>query len=572
MFLSRHVSRSAYKCVKIVTSSPCLIARSGERFDTAKIQRNGISTRSFHTTTSQYQKDYYKVLGVDRKATASEIKKAYYQLAKKHHPDVAKDKDSSDKFKEISEAYEVLGDETKRSEYDSFGSGSRNPFAGGAGAGNPFGGTSYSYNYQTKVRYRDFRYQPKSNNKKRNHSARKRANTKQRRAAFETFKRRKLKEWQRDWYRHKNSKKRKNDFWVNPEDLFRQAFGGNFDFESIFGSDPGGQSKQSQNQTRTRYQMNITFLESCNGTTRNVSLSYPVTCSRCQGRKGEPGSGLRNCHRCHGTGNVVSQVGWYHVQQECPTCNGQGQIITQKCRSCHGKGTSTVSEDAKISIPSGITDGTTVRYRTKGGTDIGIAVQVEQSPLFTRKDLDVYSTVDVDMVTAILGGTKTVTGISGRIEVKIPPNTQPGGSLRLIGKGISDKITYRGIGNHILRVNVTLPKNLTTQQKMLLRAFEGKLENPNELIESLGGTPRKPFQKDSQPPPKETVSAKEEPYEASQQDDSKSEESEAAKMTRAVTRTVVALWGFIVCIFAYEYLIEPSLSRRESNKHPEQTP
>ncbi|KAL5268271.1 hypothetical protein ACHWQZ_G002216 [Mnemiopsis leidyi] len=523
MFLSRHVSRSAYKCVKIVTSSPCLIARSGERFDTAKIQRNGISTRSFHTTTSQYQKDYYKVLGVDRKATASEIKKAYYQLAKKHHPDVAKDKDSSDKFKEISEAYEVLGDETKRSEYDSFGSGSRNPFAGGAGAGNPFGGTSYSYNYQTKV---------------------------------------------------------------NPEDLFRQAFGGNFDFESIFGSDPGGQSKQSQNQTRTRYQMNITFLESCNGTTRNVSLSYPVTCSRCQGRKGEPGSGLRNCHRCHGTGNVVSQVGWYHVQQECPTCNGQGQIITQKCRSCHGKGTSTVSEDAKISIPSGITDGTTVRYRTKGGTDIGIAVQVEQSPLFTRKDLDVYSTVDVDMVTAILGGTKTVTGISGRIEVKIPPNTQPGGSLRLIGKGISDKITYRGIGNHILRVNVTLPKNLTTQQKMLLRAFEGKLENPNELIESLGGTPRKPFQsptdtstsssstssEDSQPPPKETVSAKEEPYEASQQDDSKSEESEAAKMTRAVTRTVVALWGFIVCIFAYEYLIEPSLSRRESNKHPEQTP
>jgi len=442
MFLSRHVAvgRSAYKCIKVVTSSHCIVTSSpcivtsslcpvtclGERLNAIKFQRSGFSTRNFHTTTVQHQKDYYRVLGVDRKASASDIKKAYYQLAKKHHPDVAKDKDSAEKFKEISEAYEVLGDESKRSEYDSFGSNPRNPFSGGGGS--PFGGSSNPYTYQTKV---------------------------------------------------------------NPEDLFRQAFGGNFDFESIFGSDPSGKG-QAQAQTRTRYQMNISFLESCNGTTRNVTLSYPVTCSRCQGRKGEPGSGLRNCHRCHGTGNVVSQVGWYHVQQECPTCNGEGQIITQKCKSCHGKGTSTASEEAQINIPSGITDGTTVRYRTQGGTDIGIAVQVESSSLFTRKDLDIYSNIDVDMVTAILGGTQTVTGLTGRIEVKIPPNTQPGGSLRLIGKGISDKITYRGIGNHILRVNVTLPRNLTTQQKMLLRAFEGKLDNPNDLIRSLGGTPHDP--------------------------------------------------------------------------------
>jgi len=431
MFLSRHVGRSAYKCIQsvtsshcVVTTSPCLVTCSGERFNT--IKRSGLSTRNLHTTNLQFQKDYYKVLGVDKKAAASDIKKSYYKLAKKHHPDVAKDKDSAENFKEISEAYEVLGDETKRTEYDQFGSGARNPYAGGgSGGGNPFGGSNYSYNYQTKV---------------------------------------------------------------NPEDLFRQAFGGNFDFESIFGADPSGQGQQAQNQTITRYQMNISFLESCNGTSRNVTLSYPVTCTRCQGRKGEPGSGLRNCHRCHGTGNVVSQVGWYHVQQECPTCNGEGQIITQKCKSCHGKGTSTVSEEAQINIPSGITDGTTVRYRTKGGTDIGIAVQVEQSPLFSRKDLDVISTVDVDMVTAILGGIQTVTGLSGRIDVKIPADTQPGGSLRLVGKGISDKITYRGVGNHVLKINVTLPRNLTTQQKLLLRAFDGKLDNPNELINSLGGS------------------------------------------------------------------------------------
>jgi len=460
------------------------------------------------------------VLGVDRKASASDIKKAYYQLAKRHHPDVAKDKDSAEKFKEISEAYEVLGDESKRSEYDSFGSGPRNPFAGaGAGGGSPFGGSNYSYNYQTKV---------------------------------------------------------------NPEDLFRQAFGGNFDFESIFGADPGGKA-QSQNQTRTRYQMNISFLEACNGTSRNVTLSYPVTCSRCQGRKGEPGSGLRNCHRCHGTGNVVSQVGWYHVQQECPTCNGEGQIITQKCKSCHGKGTSTVSEEAQIKIPSGITDGTTVRYRTKGGTDIGIAVQVEQSSLFTRKDLDIFSTIDVDMVTAILGGTQTVTGLTGRIDVKIPPNTQPGGSLRLIGKGISDKITYRGIGNHILRVNVTLPRNLTTQQKMLLRAFEGKLDNPNELIRSLGGTPDEPRHsfsesaasgntnyredttRESSSEERSESTSEQSTYEESTSSNSTTEESEAAKISRTVTNTAIVLWGLIICFVTYEYLIEPNLRRQGSN-------
>ncbi|XP_063684699.1 chaperone protein DnaJ-like isoform X2 [Bolinopsis microptera] len=489
MFLSRHVGRSAYKCIQsvtsshgVVTSSPCLVTCSGERFNT--IKRGGLSTRNLHTTNLQFQKDYYKVLGVDKKAASSDIKKSYYQLAKKHHPDVAKDKDSAEKFKEISEAYEVLGDETKRTEYDQFGSGARNPYAGGGGGGgNPFGGSNYSYNYQTKVRNKQQNWtKSKSSRKKKPHRTRKQ------RVSLEEFKRVKLKEWKKDWYRHENSKRRRKDFWVNPEDLFRQAFGGNFDFESIFGADPSGQGQQAQNQTRTRYQMNISFLESCNGTSRNVTLSYPVTCTRCQGRKGEPGSGLRNCHRCHGTGNVVSQVGWYHVQQECPTCNGEGQIITQKCKSCHGKGTSTVSEEAQINIPSGITDGTTVRYRTKGGTDIGIAVQVEQSPLFSRKDLDVISTVDVDMATAILGGIQTVTGLSGRIDVKIPADTQPGGSLRLVGKGISDKITYRGVGNHVLKINVTLPRNLSTQQKLLLRAFDGKLDNPNELIKSLGGS------------------------------------------------------------------------------------
>ena len=129
---------------------------------------------------------------------------------------------------------QVLGDETKRSEYDSYGSGSRNPFAGGGGAGNPFGGSNYSYSYQTKVRYEGFRGQPKSNSKKRDRRAhaRQKATNKQRRAALEAFKRRKLKEWQRDWYKHKHSKKRKNDFWVRrfldslplPDDPIAQMF------------------------------------------------------------------------------------------------------------------------------------------------------------------------------------------------------------------------------------------------------------------------------------------------------------------------------------------------------------
>jgi len=423
--VTRHIGRLAVSsCVKstgVIVPSPATLTSYPVRRGAVKSYL-GSCIREFHTTTEQLQKDYYKVLGVERKSSASDIKKAYYQLAKTHHPDVAKDADSAEKFKEISEAYEVLGDEQKRTEYDTYGAGgASSPFGGG----NPFGNAQSSYSYQTKV---------------------------------------------------------------NPEDLFRQAFGGKFDFESIFGSDAGG-SQNTANQTRSRYQMTISFLDSCNGTQRNVTLSYPATCGRCQGRKGEPGSGLRSCHRCKGSGHVVSQVGWYHVQQECPTCMGQGQIITQKCKSCHGKGTTTQSEEAEINIPAGITDGTAVRYRTKGGTDIGISIQVEQTSQFKRNDLDVFSTVQVDMVTAMLGGTQTVSGLSGRIDVKIPPKTQPGSTLRLVGKGIQDKITYRGVGNHILDVNVTLPRDINEQQKLLLKAFGGELSGHerDELILSLGG-------------------------------------------------------------------------------------
>lgn len=427
MFAARHVGR---RLLKPVSSAilPSLVAVDSVGSGSV----NSILARQFHTNSSLSQKDYYKTLGVDKKASSSDIKKAYYQLAKKHHPDVAKDASSGEKFKEASEAYEVLGDEKKRVEYDQYGSdGPGNPFsnqAGGTGGHNPFsGGNNTNYNYNSKV---------------------------------------------------------------NPEDLFKQAFGSNFDFESIFGSDFGGNQRQSQEQIRTRFQMNLTFLEAATGTTKDVTLSYPVTCTRCQGRKGEPGSGLRTCHRCKGSGHVVSQVGWYSVQQECPTCNATGQIITQKCKSCHGKGTSTISDEAQIPIPSGVTDGMTVRYRTKGGTDIGINLQVDKSNMFKRQDLDIHSQIDVDMITAILGGSHKVKGIKGKVEVTIPPGTQQGNSLRLVGKGIKDNVTYRGVGNHLLNVNVTLPRGLTIQQKMLLRAFEGSLQDPSELVRSLGGIPR----------------------------------------------------------------------------------
>jgi len=224
------------------------------------------------------KRDYYEVLGVGKTATDEEIKKAYRKLAKQYHPDANQDnkKAAEEKFKEVSEAYEVLSDKQKRQTYDQFGHNGPGGFGGGAGGGwNPGGGGYYSY----------------SN------------------SGFDGF----------------------GDFG-DLGDIFSSFFGGGF----------GGRAKAQKAGPRKgrdlKYSMDITFEESYSGVKRDISIGREEECGTCHGSKAKPGTNVETCKSCGGTGTVRQTVstilGQMQTTKTCPSCNGEGKIIAEKCPDC----------------------------------------------------------------------------------------------------------------------------------------------------------------------------------------------------------------------------------------------
>jgi len=228
------------------------------------------------------KRDYYEVLGVNKTATDEEIKKAYRKLAKQYHPDANQDnkKSAEEKFKEVSEAYEVLSDKQKRQTYDQFGHNGPGGFGGGAGgpgAGwNPSGGY-YSYSS----------------------------------SGFDGF----------------------GDFG-DIGDIFSSFFGGGF----------GSKSRQKAGPRKGRdlkYNMDITFEESYLGVQKEINIGREEECSTCHGSKAKPGTTVETCKACGGTGSIKQTVstilGQMQTSKTCPNCGGEGKIITEKCPDCRRK-------------------------------------------------------------------------------------------------------------------------------------------------------------------------------------------------------------------------------------------
>lgn len=230
--------------------------------------------RHFRRSANLNASDYYNVLGVDKKATAKDIKKAYYQLAKKYHPDTNKDDpNAGKKFQEVSEAYEVLSDDTKRREYDMYGQTSEQMGRAGGGGGGPRGpeGFSQSWQYQSTM---------------------------------------------------------------NPEELFRkifgdQAFRGQFDdfAESTFGF--GGAQE---------IQMALTFSQAARGVNKDIDVNVVDTCPKCRGSRCEPGTKPGRCQYCNGSGMETISTGPFVMRSTCRYCQGTRQYIKFPCLECEGKG------------------------------------------------------------------------------------------------------------------------------------------------------------------------------------------------------------------------------------------
>lgn len=368
---------------------------------------------------AENKRDYYEVLGVSKNATDDELKKAYRKLAKKYHPDTNPgDKEAEAKFKEASEAYAVLSDAQKRSQYDQFGHAAFQNGGGGAG------GFDFSS--------------------------------------------------------------------MNMDDIF-----GNFSFfGDIFGG--GGRRQGAYNGpsqgASILEKMSITFDEAIKGVEKELTITFKETCSACNGSGAKAGSSPVTCTKCGGKGQVVMQTqsffGMARTVTTCPDCNGKGKIIKDKCPDCRGTGYIPKTKKIMVSVPAGIDSGQRIKIAGMGEPgenggergDLLVEIRVGRHPVFIREDYDIFSTVPISYATAALGGTIRIATVDGEVEYDVKAGTQTDTKVRLRGKGVPSLRNKLVRGDHYVTLVVSVPTNLTREQKDLLKQFEdtfntGKTEN-----------------------------------------------------------------------------------------------
>ncbi|XP_055329509.1 protein tumorous imaginal discs, mitochondrial-like [Paramacrobiotus metropolitanus] len=375
------------------------------------------SSRELHTSSSwcQAKKNFYDVLGVGKTASQKDIKKAYYQMAKKYHPDTNKnDPQAQKKFQEVSEAYEILSDESKRKQYDQWGT-AGNEFPGAApGGGGPRPGAAPGGGFQ----YQDF------------------------------------------------------SGHIDPEELFRRIFGnaaftgggGGFGFEEADFTD------NLQGFARTQeIMMDLTFTQAARGINKDIRVNVTDTCPSCEGTKCAPGTKPVKCPNCSGTGMETVSTGPFVMRSTCRQCRGTRVYIKNPCTECEGKGKTVQRKTITVPVPPGVEDGQTIRMPV-GTKEIFVTFRVSKSDIFRRDGADVHSDVEISIGQAVLGGTMRVDGIYDDHNVDIPPGTSSHTKINLPGKGIK-KVNSHGYGDHYLHIKIKVPKKMNDRQKALVSAY-----------------------------------------------------------------------------------------------------
>ncbi|MDP9203328.1 MAG: molecular chaperone DnaJ [Gemmatimonadota bacterium] len=366
-------------------------------------------------------KDFYAVLGVSSSASQDEIKKAYRKLAKKYHPDAnANDAKAGERFKEISEANNVLGDPEKRKQYDemrrlgAFDGGGFGGFGGGARSGRGAGarGGAQTINFQ--------------------------------------------------------------DFDIGGlgglGDLFSSMFGGE---ETRQSSRPRGPEK-GQTVEAT---LDIPFRTAARGGKVPIELEVSEECSTCHGTGAAPGAQLKICPECNGRGVISFGQGGFAVNRPCPVCLGRGQVPTEPCPTCHGTGEVRVRRKVLVNVPPGVDTGSKIRLKGQGGKgsangppgDLVITFNVLPDKFYRRDGLDVIATVPLNIAQATLGTKISVRTLDGKkVAIKIPPGTPSGKRFRVRGQGIQkgDKK-----GDLIVEVSIQVPEKLSDEQERMMKEF-----------------------------------------------------------------------------------------------------
>jgi molecular chaperone DnaJ len=357
-------------------------------------------------------KDFYKILGVEKTASQDEVKKAFLKLAHQHHPDKNGGKD--DKFKEINEAYQVVGNAEKRQKYDQFGSNfdQAGGFGGGQGGYGGFGGFQ---NGGMNINMDDLG------------------------DMFGGF---------GDIFGFgggRGSRKRGPQRGADIEAAMSVDF-----MEAIFGIEKEVTLKKK------------IVCEKCSGSGAEPGAKVE-TCSTCGG---------------HGRVRRLQQTILGNIQTEvnCSACGGEGKIYSQKCTACHGAGTVYDTVKFKVKIPSGVDNGGRIRLRGYGEAgdkgaeagDLYLEIRVKSSDKFERDDYEILSEKEINFSQAALGDKIEVETVHGPVELKIPEGTQSGTVFKLKNKGVPYNDGHTK-GDHLVTVIVRTPKNLTKKQKEALK-------------------------------------------------------------------------------------------------------
>ena len=364
------------------------------------------------------KRDYYEVLGVEKNANADEIKKAYRKAAIKYHPDKNPgDKEAEEKFKEAAEAYDVLSNEQKRARYDQFGHAGMSGAGGAGGFGGGFGGGGFSM----------------------------------------------------------------EDIFSQFGDIFGGHFGGGFG--GFGGGARGGHSVNRGSDIRVR--IKLTLAEIANGTTKKIKVNKYIACDKCGGNGAKDSSSFSTCAQCNGSGYVVTVqntfFGRMQSQSVCPTCGGEGKVITAKCDKCGGEGYIKGSEVIEINVPAGVGEGMALTVSGKGNAarhggingDLIVVIEEENNPELLRDGNNLIHNLNITVATAILGGEVEVPTIEGKAKIKIAAGTHAGKVLRLRGKGLPYVNGY-GRGDIMVVVDITIPTSLTSEEKKLVKELADK--------------------------------------------------------------------------------------------------
>jgi len=372
--------------------------------------------------SSSKKRDYYEVLGVSKDASQNDIKLAYRRLAKELHPDMNKtDPKAKEKFIELQEAYEVLSDSDKRRNYDRFG----------------FSGVEIDMS---------------------------------------------------DFFR---------GGIPGINELFRSIFG---EFSPFGGFDDFGFSgfgSRARRRTAPRREvgqdiedfLEISFEEAMFGVKKDVPIERYTPCDACEGTGAEDPSSITNCPECQGTGRIrkMTQSGFGTIirESECYACNGIGKVIKKKCKMCNGKKVVPDHKTIHVNIPPGIENGVHLKVQGAGHVpsvnaipgDLYLGIRIKENEKFIRRGYDLYTPINLDIITAILGGKIKVPTLDYKEkkltekELTIPPGTQPGTEFRIKKSGAT-YLRGKERGDQYIIVNIKVPEKISDKQKELLLKFK----------------------------------------------------------------------------------------------------